>query len=73
MSVVYITHAPHELFIIKERTHPARSIRKVVEMDHHYVVGVNTELGPEEWKRSRDNMILSKSVDRTIFYLIYRI
>ena len=20
-------------------------------MDHHYVVGVNTELGPEEWKR----------------------
>jgi len=19
-------------------------------MDHHYVVGVNTELGPEEWK-----------------------
>ena len=22
-----------------------------MEMDHHYVVGVNTELGPEEWKR----------------------
>jgi len=22
-----------------------------LEMDHHYVVGVNTELGPEEWKR----------------------
>jgi len=20
-------------------------------MEHHYVVGVNTELGPEEWKR----------------------
>ena len=51
MYVVYITHAPQELFIIKERTRPARSIRKVVEMDHHYVVGVNTELGPEEWKR----------------------
>jgi len=39
--------------VYHQRAKPPSSkyIRKVVEMEHHYVVGVNTELGPEEWKR----------------------